>query len=57
MEDGRLMAWGNNTANALGLGGQLGESQRVLLPTAVPGLPHVVDIGAGAMHGFAITRA
>jgi alpha-tubulin suppressor-like RCC1 family protein len=50
--DGRVFAWGDNTAGQLGMGDLDGRT----VPTAIPGLQDVRMIGAGGQHAFAVRR-
>ena len=51
MNDGTVLAWGDNWAGQLGLG----TTTQVLTPTRIPSLSGVTAIAAGGSHALAIT--
>ncbi|WP_223635057.1 MopE-related protein [Corallococcus sp. EGB] len=53
MQDGTVMAWGDNLYGQLGLGNR---APPVSSPQQVPGLTNVVAVAAGEFHSLALTR-
>ena len=49
--DGTVLAWGDNSSGQLGLGA---AGDRVLAPTPVPGLDHVIALAGGGLHSLAL---